>query len=205
MEATQIAHPLLNVLRGHGQHLCIPYHILEHYHILLENVTDTPWWPHWPLGGRKPCRGPNQFHFPIRERQHQPRARLQVFPLKVILIWFHEFFLYYFTNFSFLEEDSDVNIKGKTTPTNEMLSSIPSPLRPLSLNIKSETGSGTASAGVVMKVDAQQQTPVESCHQAHNTHLQLRFADERYELKFSAKKCVCKKKFFFRIKMLTFF
>ena len=111
-----------------------------------------------------------------------------------------------FTNFSFLEEDSDVNIKGKTTPTNEMLSSIPSPLRPLSLNIKSEAGSGTASAGVVMKVDAQQQTPVESCHQAHNTHLQLRFADERYELKFSAKKCVCKKKFFFfRIKMLTFF
>ena len=100
-----------------------------------------------------------------------------------------------FTNFSFLEEDSDVNIKGKTTPTNEMLSSIPSPLRPLSLNIKSEAGTGgTASAGVVMKVDAQQQTPVESCHQAHNTHLQLRFADERYELKFSAKKCVCAKK-----------
>ena len=100
-----------------------------------------------------------------------------------------------FTNFSFLEEDSDVNIKGKTTPTNEMLSSIPSPLRPLSLNIKSEAGTGgTASAGVVMKVDAQQQTPVESCHQAHNTHLQLRFADERYELKFSAKNVCAKKK-----------
>ena len=74
------------------------------------------------------------------------------------------------------EEDSEVNIKGgRTTPTNEMLSSIPSPLRPLSLNIKSEA----ATAGVVTKVDAQQQTPVD-CQQAHNTHLQLRFADERY-------------------------
>ena len=79
MQATQIVHPLLNVLRGHGQHLCIPYLIPEHYHILLENVTDTPWWPLWPLEGRKPCQGPDQFHFHIRGRQHQPRARLRVF------------------------------------------------------------------------------------------------------------------------------